>query len=167
MTVLLPRNRTQHTMIVCVVVTAMAGCEPAPSDRPTGPLEGVWEVIERSYQRGDSTWVVNDPEPGLYLFSKTHYGVQEIRESGPRPLFTDQTTAAERLAAFEVYHGHTGIYRLEGSTLWITPSLAKGPNTMDGGTSSYRIEWEGELLRVIRDAPAEAEVRETTLRRVE
>lgn len=143
-----------------------AGC--ASADSPAGhELKGAWEVIERSYERGDSAWVVSGPEPGIYLFTDAFYGIQEIRDSGPRPLFTEHTTDEERLAAFEVYHGHTGTYRVEGSTLWITPTLAKGPNTADGGTYSYRLEWAGELLRVVREAPAEEEIRVTTLRRIE
>lgn len=154
-----------HAALSLTIV--LAGC--APTDQPPAghQLKGAWEVIERSYERGDSAWVVSGPEPGIYLFTDTFYGIQEIRDSGPRPLFTENTTDTERLAAFEVYHGHTGTYRVEGSTLWFTPTLAKGPNTADGGTYSYRLEWQGELLRVVREAPAEEETRVTTLRRVE
>ena len=153
-----------HAALSLTIV--LVGC--APADQPAGDeLKGAWEVIERSYERSDSAWVVSGPEPGIYLFTDTFYGIQEIRDSGPRPLFTENTTDEERLAAFEVYNGHTGTYRVGGSTLWITPILAKGPNTADGGTYSYRLEWEGESLRVVREATAEEEVRVTTLRRVE
>ena len=36
----------------------------------------VWEVVERSYERGDSSWVNGTPEPGLYVFTEQHYSVQ-------------------------------------------------------------------------------------------
>ena len=126
-----------------------------------------WEVVERSYQRDDSSWVNRSPEPGIYLFTERHYSVQEIRESGPRAHFDDATTDAERLRAFDVFHAHGGTYEVVGAQLLVTITIAKGPNTMGGAAASYDLIRRGELLDVIRTSAAENETRVTTLRRVE
>jgi hypothetical protein len=125
-----------------------------------------WEVVERSYARGDSSWVNSTPQPGRYLFTERHYSVQEIRESGPRASFDDETTDAERLRAFDVFHAHGGTYEVSGDRLLLTISIAKGPNTMDGGVATYGLRWRGVLLEVIRTSEQEDETRVTTLRRL-
>lgn len=147
-----------------LMLAVMLGWNHPP---PATDLTGAWEVVERSYERGDSSWVNRSPEPGLYVFTDRYYSVQEIRESGPRAPFTDTTTDMERLAAFDVFHAHGGTYEVVGDRLRVTITIAKGPNTMDGGTYEYGLEREGALLRVIRVAPGGTEVRITVLRRVE
>ncbi|MBW2233750.1 MAG: hypothetical protein JRH17_25510, partial [Deltaproteobacteria bacterium] len=90
------------------------------------------------YERGDSSWVNRDPEVGRYVFTERYYGVQEIRESGPRPIFTEATTVA----------------------------IAKSPNTMSGeATYEYRLEFSDDRVRVIREVSDETRI--TTLRRLE
>ena len=125
-----------------------------------------WEVVERSYERGDSSWVNRSPEPGLYVFTERHYSIQEIRESGPRAVFDDSTTDMERLSAFEVFHAHGGSYEVVDDRLLLTITIAKGPNTMSGGVAAYDLRWRGQLLEVIRVSAAEDETRVTTLRRL-
>lgn len=130
-------------------------------------LRGAWEVVERTYERADSSWKNTRPEPGFYLFTANRYGVQEIRESGPRPVFDEETTDAERLRAFEVFHAHGGSYEVVGATLSVRILLAKGPNTMDGRVYEYGLSWEAGDLVVTRTAAAESETRTTKLRRIE
>ena len=125
-----------------------------------------WEVVERAYERGDSSWVNQSPEPGLYVFTDRHYSVQEIRESGPRAPFDDSTTDEERLRAFDVFHAHGGAYEVVGDRLLMSISIAKGPNTMDSAITTYDLRWKGELLEVVRASAAEDETRVTTLRRM-
>ena len=146
-------------MIAAVALPLTVGAQSTVS------LEGAWVVVERSFVRGDSSWVVTDPQPGVYLFTATHYGVQEIRESGPRTTFSDDTPDSERLAAFEVFHAHSGAYEVVGDELRVTPDVAKSPNTMSGATYTYGLEWDGAEVAIVRRAPGE--VRTTLLRRIE
>jgi hypothetical protein len=153
------------TVLGTVLLGACAGTEQEVAE-PAGPLVGAWEVVERSYERGDSAWT--EHEPGLYVFSERYYSVQEIREAGgERTTFDEGTTDDERLAAFDVFHAHAGGYTLDGDRLFVTPTLAKGPNTMNGSTYEYGLEWAGEELRITRTSEAENERRVTVLRRVE
>jgi hypothetical protein len=150
-----------------IAVTTALDSAPTSLTRPAPtPLTGAWEVIERSYQRGDSSWVNRRPEVGRYVFTERYYGVQEIRESGPRPDFTDTTTEMERLAAFDVFHAHGGPYEVVGDRLIIRIDVAKSPNTMSGeATYEYRLNFEGDRVRVIREVSNKTRV--TTLRRLE
>jgi len=144
-------------------------CAQPPTPGPTDdvPLRGAWRVIERSYVRGDSSWTEADPAPGLYLFGRSYYGVQEIRESGRRALFDEATTDLERLAAFDVFHAHAGRYETTDTTLTIVPEVAKSPNSMDGRATTYVYALEGDRLTITRRAPVERELRTTVLVRLE
>ena len=128
-------------------------------------LEGAWEVVERAFTRGDSSWVVTDPQPGFYLFTETRYGVQEIRESGPRSDFDDSTDDMIRLAAFDVFHAHAGTYQIIENRLLVSPAIAKSPNTMNGSTYEYELQWSGDEVSIVRTALNE--VRTTRLQRIE
>lgn len=159
------RSGALHRWVIGALYT---GCslQPNPMAAQSAPtLEGAWRVVERSYERGDSSWVVESPQPGLYLFTGTRYSVQEIRESGPRPSFTDDTSSSDRLAAFDVFHAHAGSYVVAGDQLRVTPIIAMSPNTMDGATHTYGLVWAGSEIQITRSAADE--VRTTRLRRIE
>ena len=130
-------------------------------------IQGVWEVVERSYATPDTSWTNANPELGQYFFGAQYFSVQEIRESGPRPLFTPETSDAERLAAFDVFHAHSGTYTTDGSTLTIRPTLAKSPNSMDGSAYHYTYNLTGDRLTITRTVADESETRVTTLARIE
>ena len=155
---------TKTHRFALVLISTLASAQPAWAQFDLAGTS--WEVVERAYQRGDSAWVNRSPEPGLYVFTQRHYSIQEIRESGPRPVFDEATTDIERLRAFEVFHAHGGSYEIAGDRLVLTITIAKGPNTMRGGLATYDLRWRGELLEVIRESAAEKETRVTTLRRL-
>jgi len=153
-------------MILIVCSLAVVGGRPSESSgRDPATLEGAWEVVERSFVRGDSSWAVPDPQPGIYLFTGTWYGVQEIRESRKRADFEASTDDLDRLAAFDVFHAHAGTYQVVDDRLLVTPSIAKSPNTMNGSTYEYTLRWIEEDILIVRTAPNE--VRSTRLRRIE
>lgn len=159
---------TRGSQLAALTLLGALGLTAASGSRAVAPtaLTGAWEVVERSYQRGDSSWVNSSPEAGRYVFTERYYGVQEIRESGPRPDFTDTTTELKRLAAFDVFHAHGGPYEIVGDRLVISIDIAKSPNTMSGdATYEYQLDFSGDQVRVIR--AVQGERRTTTLRRME
>ena len=134
------------------------GLSGASGPRTVAPtvLTGARKVVERSYQCGDSSWVNRSPEVGRYVFTERYYGVQEIREPGPRPDFTDTTTELQRLTAFDVPHAHGGPYEIVGERLVITIDIAKSPNTMSGEAPfEYQLEFSGDQVRVVRAVQGE------------
>jgi len=161
------KEMTRMHWAILAAVALTLGATDRPLHAQFDLAGTAWEVVERSYQRGDSSWVNRSPEPGMYVFTGRHYSVQEIRESGPRAPFDDATTDAERLRAFDVFHAHGGTYEVIGDQLVVTITIAKGPNTMGRVTAAYDLRWDGEMLAVARTSAAENETRVTTLRRVE
>jgi len=124
-------------------------------------------VAERSYTTPDTSWTNTSPEPGQYFFGERYFSVQEIRESGPRTLFTPETADLERLAAFDVFHAHSGTYEIDGTTLTIRPTLAKSPNSMDGSAYRYAYDLTGDRLTITRTTTDGSETRVTILSRIE
>ena len=158
--------RMYQTMVtISVALLTVALLRPESASAQT-TLVGAWEVVSRSYTRADSVWTERPVQEGLYIFTESHYSVQEIRDSGPRPVFTADTSDPERLAAFDVFHAHGGTYQIVGDRLIVQISIAKGPNTMVAGSGEYTVEWDGDEVLVIRNAPAEQEVRTTRIRRI-
>ncbi len=155
--------RDSNIGCLLVVTVGVIGCTGV--SHPDPGIQGVWHVVERSLTTPDTSWTVSDPQPGQYFFGETHFSVQEIRESGSRSLFGEHTTDLERLAAFDVFHAHSGTYEIAGSTLTIRPTLAKSPNSMDGSSYSYDYGIDGDHLTVTRRSGDETRV--TTLVRVE
>ncbi len=156
----------RYRMLTCVCWLGLAASGCGGTDSGDGSIRGVWRVTERSFSRPDSSWTNSNPEPGLYIFGKRYFSVQEIRESGPRVLFGENTAELERLAAFDVFHAHSGTYEATDSTLTIAPTLAKSPNSMDGRSYSYAIEIRSDRLTITR-VSGDGETRVTTLTRVE
>ncbi|MFQ5705443.1 MAG: hypothetical protein ACE5HT_15675 [Gemmatimonadales bacterium] len=152
--------------ILLVGLTAWVafGCSSKPA---THSIRGVWQVVERSFTRNGSTRIETNPQPGLYIFAERYFSVQEIRESGPRELFTAETSDPVRLAAFDVFHAHSGTYDATDSTLTIVPTLAKSPNSMDGSSYTYRLSYAGDSLKIKRVSEDGRETRVTTLVRIE
>lgn len=154
-------------LTACLFVAFVTPAGGAAQSHDEFDIQGAWEVVERSFVRADSSWTNAHPEPGFYLFTETRYGVQEIRESGPRDVFDEHTTDHERLLAFEVFHAHGGTYEVVGATLRIRALIAKGPNTMNGEVYEYALGWDSGDLVVTRTAAEVGEIRVTKLRRIE
>src|SRR5712691_12332793 len=98
-----------------------------------GPLEGTWNVTE-IVVTGAGAFSAPSPNPGLFIFTKTHYSVFMVPVKQPRSLFETETpTTAEKVAAFDSMAANTGTYEISGSTLTVRPMVAKNPNCSTGG----------------------------------
>ena len=162
---------TALAIIACLALTA---CQQ-PSSQQTGdqaqtddnPLAGAWRITEASVTSPDTSYTDTDPQPGLYLFLDRHYSTLLV--PGPeRASFTDETTDAERLAAYENFIANTGTYTVSDSTLTLQHIVTKFPNVMSG-TLTYTYQVEGNTLRLTLSDAAWAEEGEIqyTLARVE
>ena len=158
-------------IIACLALTA---CQQTPSPQ-TGdqaqtddnPLAGTWRITAASVTSPDTSYTDTDPQPGLYLFLDRHYST--VLVPGPeRASFTDETTDAEMLAAYENFIANTGTYTVSGSTLTLQHIATKFPNAMSD-TLTYAYQVEGNTLHLTLSNAAWAEEGEIqyTLARVE
>lgn len=93
-------------------------------------LEGVWKVTEIVIT-GAGAYAVTAPQPGVFIFTKSHFSWMWVPGSQPRALFKAQVpTTGEKLAAFDSLSASSGTYELNGSTATFRPIVAKGPNNL-------------------------------------
>ena len=165
------------TALAIVSLLALTACQQSASQLPDqageqaqtadNPLAGAWRITEASVTSPDTSYTDTDPQPGLYLFLDRHYSTLLV--PGPeRASFTDETTDAEMLAAYENFIANTGTYTVSDSTLTLQHIVTKFPNVMSD-TLTYTYQVEGNTLRLTLSGVAWAEEGEIqyTLARVE
>ena len=165
------------TALAIVSLLALTACQQSASQLPDqageqaqtadNPLAGAWRITEASVTSPDTSYTDTDPQPGLYLFLDRHYSTLLV--PGPeRASFTDETTDAEMLAAYENFIANTGTYTVSDSTPTLQHIVTKFPNVMSD-TLTYTYQVEGNTLRLTLSGVAWAEEGEIqyTLARVE
>jgi hypothetical protein len=109
-------------------------------------LEGVWKVVEESFE-GPNTSNTEHLQPGVLIFTKSHYSFIRVVGSKPRELFqTLIPTSDEKIRAFDSFTASSGTYELNGTVVIMRPIVAKHPNFMAGGWEKYEIRLEGDDL---------------------
>jgi hypothetical protein len=111
-----------------------------------GPLEGVWKASE-IVATGANPSTTPSPQPSVYLFTRTHYGILRVAGAEPRALFkAPRPTDEEKIAAYDTFVATSGTYELSGTTLTLRPIVAKNPNLMAGGSETFQLRLEGDTL---------------------
>ncbi len=76
-------------------------------------MEGEWRVSYVKYTSGSSSWTIDTPAPTLAVFGEKYYSISGV----PEP---------DRPADLIPFVGTAGTYEMEGSTLVLQPSIARG-----------------------------------------
>jgi hypothetical protein len=123
--------------------------------KPT-PLTGAWRVTEVK-TTGPNARTDSSPQPGLFIFTGTHYSNMTVNSDQPRTALQDQTkaTAAELLAVFGPFTANSGTYEISGGNMTFKPFVAKNPQAMAAGAanvSSFKIQGNTLTLTGVRNA---------------
>ena len=114
-------------------------------------LIGAWLIVETTITTSDETTVIENPQPGLYIFTERHFSTMLVPGES-RELFSAARTADERLAAYDNFVADAGTYKLQDSTLITDNIIAKIPNGMEARIS-YRYSFnDGDLLLTLEGA---------------
>ena len=150
--------------VFCAIVI-FHGCMPDKqsddSSRDHNPLVGAWLITRATTETPEGTWTDYNPQPGVYLFTKSFFSNMLVPD-GERRLFDSETTDAERLAAFTNFVADCGTYEVNDSTLVTRNIVAKLPNAMypnkeSGISIAYQFRFEnGDLLLTLDSAWAPA-----------
>ena len=109
-------------------------------------IEGVWKVSE-IVVTGAGASTISSPQPGLFIFTRSHYSIMYVPGGKPRTLKkAEAATTDEKVAAFDSFLANAGAYELAGSTLTIRPIVARDPNYMVGGFNKYQFRIDGNTL---------------------
>jgi hypothetical protein len=140
--------------------TQGAPSQPDAAQNQTKPsVEGVWkvaEVVTPGATPADKATTITSPQPGLLIFTKSHYSSTlvtggEARPATEPPKDPQHLTDAEKLARYEQWSrfaANAGTYEIKGSTIIRRPMVAKNPNVMDGTTpitSEYKLDGANTL----------------------
>jgi hypothetical protein len=133
--------------VTILAATLMTYATSAVAQEAT-PVEGAWVVT--SWVSPDGT--ANDqPQPGLFVFSQTHYSFMFVNTPEPRVQYTgEQMTDADMLTAYPTFTANSGRYEVSGNELTTRAYVAKNPNYMGGwpenaATYTFEIDADGML----------------------
>ncbi len=129
-------------------------------------LQGAWVVTSWDTEGR----MISDPQPGLLVFSGTHYSMMYVNQAAPRAQYAgDDLTDSEKLAAYDTFVANSGRYEVSGDQLTTRAYVAKDPNYMgdwpeNALTFTFRMEGETLHLQWPSDWP---DKRSGTFRKVE
>src|SRR5262245_26505886 len=142
-------------LLLCACSFALMGQSKTTSK---SPLEGVWKVSEVVIT-GNNARTISAPQPGLYIFTKTHYSIMFVSPDVVRPKeINNQSPDADRLKAYDAFTANSGTYEVKGTTYITHPLVAKNPNAMTPNPTPTPVEFkvEGNTLWVIqKSAPGQ------------
>lgn len=97
-------------------------------------IVGVWRVSEVTLS-GENPRTIANPEPGLQIFTRTHYSFTAVAYDRKRvDLPTDrEPTEKEYAEAFGPFIAQAGTYELNGTAVTFRRIVAKVPNNMRPG----------------------------------
>jgi hypothetical protein len=127
--------------VLTAVVSSRAGVQSSK------PLAGVWRVSEIRFIRPNVETVISDPQPGLFIFGKSHYSATWAPQREARASFASrfEPTREELAAACEGLVVNSGAYEVSGSELIVRPMVTRMPE-FSGGRMIYRYGIEGDVL---------------------
>lgn len=122
---------------------------PAPLNaQEDSRLEGAWQLVELK-PPGEKP--VTDPQPGLHLFTETHYSVMVATSDSTRVNLPEEPTDAEIEQAYNSFSASAGRYEVKGDTIITRAYVSKNPNRMNAFPNialkwTYRID--GDTLHM-------------------
>ena len=130
-------------------------------------LQGAWVVTSWEVE-GE---MIPDPQPGLIVFTGTHYSMMYVRRAEPRDRYAgEEMTDAEMVGAYRTLTANSGRYEVSGNEFTTRAYVAKDPNYMgdwpeNAGTYTFRME--GETLHLTWPSDWGPGARKGTFRKVE
>jgi hypothetical protein len=110
-------------------------------------IDGVWKPVEVVVDSGpDRGRHTTDVQPGLLIITKRHYSLMIVQGFKARPLPSDSATNEQLGLLFLPFTANAGTYRQTGSTVTLTPVVAKNPAVMAGRTLSVGVRIKGDTM---------------------
>jgi hypothetical protein len=116
--------------VFVLLITAALGISASAQSK--SGIQGVWKITEIT-TTGTNGATNKSPQPGMYIFTKTHYSI----------IYVSKATADELRNVFvDSFVANAGKYDVEKGKLHVWPMVAKSPSYMQSGqnaTSSVKI----------------------------
>ncbi len=141
------------------------------------PLTGTWQMTEVK-GGGPNGKTNNNPQPGFYMFTGTHFSVMMVGSAAPRPddippgpVDESKVSFRQLAAAWTSFAAYGGTYSISGDTLTVQAHISKSPRPMtrkEMTVFSYRVDGDRLTLVPMRDSNGPmVNPATTTLKRIE
>ncbi len=137
-----------QTVALGILATVLLA-RPTPGVGQEGtPVEGAWVVASWISPNGET---LAQPQPGLFVFTRTHYSMMFVLSQEPRVLYWgEEMTPADMVAAYPTIVANSGRYEVSGNEITTWAFVAKDPNYMgawpeNAVTYTFEIDSEGSL----------------------
>ena len=154
---------------LAVIALGLATRSAILSQSQSTPLTGAWRITQRQ-ETVPTAKTIDNPQPGLFLFTAKHYSIVQVESDKPRPALPQdlsKATAEELRAAWGSFGANSGTYEVQGGTVTIHSIVAKRTEVMArgsaGATFSFKIEGNTLTLTPVKPPTLAA----LTLTRVE
>ena len=121
-----------------------------PATKITNQLIGSWKMQSVYWISKDTTYAINQAQPGIFFFTDKRYAIMWTSIEKPRTPFKSLSNPTEK----EMIHGfrsvvfNAGSYSSTDSTLISTVFLAKVPG-FEKGKQFYNYKIENDILTLI------------------
>lgn len=111
------------------------------------PLIGAWYLASVAWISDEQTQRIEQAQPALFLFNKSHYSLMWSPKQSPRVPFEDLSnpTQEEILQGFRSIVFNAGTYQVLGNQITATAEVAKVPG-FEGGQQFYHFKMEKDKL---------------------
>ena len=122
-------------------------------------LHGTWKIVEASgFNTIQGDWKVDTVQPSLYIFVDGYYSIIQVNGSESRPLMPEGTTWAtmtedqlRSVCSSNAFTANSGTYEINGTSVTTRPSVAKWPNYMEGGSTTYSYGLDNGILSLFTE----------------
>jgi hypothetical protein len=146
----------QVAVLAGALLVILGGTALAPRAPSDASVIGVWLVAERTVT-GPNARIVTTPQPGVYIFTKSYYSIDQVISDAPRPELPSRgATTAQFVDACRLFKGKAGTYEIKGNEIIYKTKVAKSPNVMRDGNSAidtFRIEGKDTLWLIEKSNP--------------
>ena len=124
-----------------------SNCNSPKSNGLSNKLEGVWTVVEIIFEYKDSTQIISNPQPGIWIFSEEYYSATWTLSAEERKPYQQafNPTSDEIIAAYSSIVVNTGTYELTDTTLTTYPVVSRVP-AFSGGKAIYELKGDSDVI---------------------
>lgn len=123
------------------------GRTSAPATKEKSNLNGSWRINEIHWHTKDTTYSIDNAQPGFVVFTDEAYALMWTRTKDARTPFVDLSnpTSEEMIAGFKSVVFNSGTFITKKDTLITKAAIAKVPG-FEGGTQYYTYKRDGAQL---------------------
>jgi hypothetical protein len=142
------------------MAAAIAMAAPAHA-QSISSLDGAWRADALI---GPGTRLVEDPQPGLLLFTGRYYSYTFVTSQGPRaPLPIGPATPEALVDAWNPFTANAGVFETRGEIMTRRPMVAKSPAAMaPGAFNEYTFRMSADTMWVTPTRTEAGDIRAAT-----